>query len=96
MLDHQSVKIFDTVLNYYNWPEHSDDSILNKLAETNNFNHSTYKLAVSCYIHWCVSLYERCSIEERDGFKLAFAQQTLNILHEHAPQHHIHKALNEY
>ena len=94
-LDVQSMEILDEVLEYYNWPKHSDDSILDKLKDTNNFDATTYKSAVSCYLNWCNKVFPNMVDEEKDTYKLAFAQQTLNILHAHASTHHIHKALSE-
>ena len=94
-LDINSLAIFDEVLEYYNWPEHSDDTLLEKMSDVNNFDASNYKLAVSCYINWCTNLYHNMEMEEKDDYKLALAQQLLNILHTHAAHHHIHKALAE-
>ena len=94
-IDDAAIVIFDNVLEYYNWPKHTNDDILEKLENTKNFNPSNYKTAVSCYLNWCTRIYPSMVDENKDNYKLAFAQQTLNILHEHAPNHHIHKALNE-
>ena len=94
-LDSQSVVIFDEILHYFNWPKHEDNTILEKLADTNNFNPSNYKLAISCYMNWCEQIYPNVAPQNQESFKLAFAQQALNILHAHAPNHHVHKALNE-
>lgn len=94
-LDENSIKIFDEILEYYNWPVHEDDSILEKMEDTNNFNPSNYKTAVSCYRNWCENIYPSMDNEHQEDHKIALAQQTLNILHEHAPKHHIHRALDE-
>lgn len=94
-LDNQSVLIFDEVLHYYNWPKHEENDLLEKMNDTNNFSPANYKYAVSCYMNWCQNIYPNLDKENQESFKLAFAQQTLNILHEHAPRHHIHKALSE-
>ena len=94
-LDAQAMEIFDEILEYYNWPKHLDNSILDKLKDTKNFNTANYKSAVSCYMNWCKIIFPNMVDEEKDNYKLAFAQQTLNILHVHAPTHHIHKALSE-
>ena len=94
-LDEVTVVIFDNILEYYNWPAHSNNGILEQLKDTNNFDSSSYKSAVSCYMNWCANIYPSMVDEAKDNYKLVFAQQTLNILHEHAPRHHIHKALSE-
>ena len=94
-LDNQSVKVFDEVLEYYNWPETVDFGVLDKMQDKDNFNEKNYKQAVACYLDWCVNVYPGVDPKNQSEFKLAIAQQALNILHAHAPNHHIHKALSE-
>ena len=94
-LTQESMMIFDDVLEYYNWPIHNDNTLLAKLEKQENFNPSNYKSAVSCYRNWCAIIYPSMVDENKDEYKLALAQQTLNILHAYAPNHHIHKALSK-
>ena len=92
----ESMKVFDEVLEYYNWAEHKDDTIMDKLTDTNNFSPSNYKSAVSCYLNWSTVVYPATFSEDKDDIKLAMAQQVFNILHQHAPKHQIHVALSKY
>ena len=95
-MDANSVKIFDNVIEYYKWPPHTDNAILDQMTDYKNFTPGNYKSAVSCYKNWCEKIYPGLDISQRDNCKLVFAQQTLNIIHEHAPNHHLHKALAKY
>ena len=96
MLTFDSLKVFDNVIEFYNWPKHVNDDILDKLKDVNNFNASNYKYAVSCYKNWCENTFPAIMDSNKDDYKLAFAQQTYNILHTHAPNHRIHLALAKY
>lgn len=96
MLTFDSLKVFDNVIEFYNWPPHEDNGILENLKNVNNFNSSNFKLAVSCYKNWCEKTYPTMMDVNKDDYKLAFAQQTYNILYTHAPNHRIHLALQKY
>lgn len=94
-LDKKTVEIFDQMLEFYNWIEVENQDLLSKLDNTNNFNKQTYKAAVGTYQKWCTDIFPQMDQKERMNYKLAFAQQVLAILHAHAPNHHIHRALSK-
>ena len=94
-LDASSVKIFDQMLEFYYWTEVKNLDLLVQMSDTNNFNKENYKAAVGTYQQWCIELYPKMDANEKLNYKLAFAQQTLSILHAHAPNHKIHRQLSK-
>ena len=93
-LDKDTVALFENAVNMFVWPEVESCKLLETMGDLNSFDHLTYPLAVATYLKWKETVYPELPNEEKDDHHVAVAQSALNILHKHAPEHHIHLALN--
>ena len=84
-MDANSVRIFDNVIEYYKWPPHTDNAILDQMTDYKNFTPGNYKSAVSCYKNWCEKIYPGLDISQRDPItKLFLASSIYTINRETA------------
>ena len=93
-LDNKTVILFDNAINLFVWPTVESCKLIESMADVNNFNSESYPLAVAAYLKWKETIYPELPIEGKTDHHIAVAQSALNILHEHASDHHIHLALN--
>ena len=85
---------FNNTLKLFHWPVVQQVDI-KTLESADNFNANNYSQAVGTYIKWRNEFLPKLRPEEQNELQALHAQLTYNILHAHAPNHHIHLALKQ-
>ena len=93
-LDKDTVEMFETAVNLFVWPTVDSCKLLESMGNPDSFDNQSYPLAVATYLKWKETVYPELPKGEQVDHHIAIAQTALNILHKHAPDHHIHLALN--